>query len=273
MSTELTLIIGPQSRLALDLNALVRTHRQALGKAGLKALPSRVASPFLRRCLDPGEPLNDRQVAFRRETATPTVMSAVNLLGPPQAGLHGREMFPDAERLLFGLGQIAKTARIVILPDSLPRFFMASGSDTLEARVRETSWETLYDLSWADLVREIRQALPDADLFVLTPDGAVIQSETVLELVFGGAAKVLDPLGLLRARLSETGIAVLDRMLETGAPNAKNLEEIYLSFARHPSVIEVQTLLGIEKITQTLLDQRFADDLDAIRTLPGTKVI
>ena len=51
------------------------------------------------------------------------------------------------------------------------------------------------------------------------------------------------------------------------------LGELYASFAVRPDPLEIRTRLGIEKITATLLDQRFADDMDAIRSLPRTEVI
>ena len=142
MTSDLTLIIGPQTSLALDLNAIIRTRRSDLAAAGVRALPSRVASPFLRRCLDAYQPLEDRRTEFLGETYGTTVLSAVNFLGPPQAGLHRREMFPDAEGALRGLVEIAEGAKIVLIPDTLSQFFLAAGSEPLEAplpRIRPAS--------------------------------------------------------------------------------------------------------------------------------------
>ena len=51
------------------------------------------------------------------------------------------------------------------------------------------------------------------------------------------------------------------------------LEELYTSFAEKPGLDEIETRLGIEKITVTLLENRLAEDLDAIAALPRTEVI
>ena len=273
MASELTLIIGPQTSLALDLNAVIRTRRSDLAAGGIKALPSRVSSPFLRRCLDRERSLEDRRAEFLGETKGATVLSAVNFLGPPQAGLRRREMFPDAEGALRGLAEIADGANIVLVSDALPQFFLAAGSEALEARVRGTGWETLYELSWSDLAHEITESLPQSHLFVLTPDGAAARSPIVLERLFGEASDTLDPYALLRARMSTPGQAVLDRMLEGGPVEEVRSAELFTSFATSPDMDTFSERLGLDKITVTLLEQRYSEDLDAIRALPRTEVI
>lgn len=274
-AAALTLIIGPQTDLALSLNAVVRTGRAALGRAGMTALPSRLASPLLRRTLDPSRPFAERASDFAEATRPrPAFLSAVNFLGPPQAGLHRGEIFPDAEGALAGLSELTGSARIVFLPDSLPAFLLASGSDVLEERVRRTSWETLYELSWADLAREVTAALPGCRLTILTPRGAAIHSAGALLHLFGAAAEALpDPQVLLRNAVDETGGAVLDRILAGGEPDEPTRAELYDSFARRPDPAVVAERLGIDRLTMTLLEQRFDEDLDAISALPGAEVI
>ena len=274
MTAGVTLILGPQTPVALALNALVRTGRARLATAGLRALPSRVASPFLRRCLEPHRQLAERKAEFARETAgTLSVLSSVNFLGPPQIGPGTGSMFPDAVSGFQRLGDIAGAARIVLLPDSLPAFFLASASVALEAKVRGTAWETLYELGWADMARALVEALPKATLLVLTPEGAALRSRAAIGHIFQDAATALDPLALTRPAVSETGNAVLKRLEQTGTPDERMLGELYAYFAVRPDHLEIRTRLGIEKITATLLDQRFADDMDAIRSLPRTEVI
>lgn len=271
----LTLVIGPQTAMALSLNALVRTLRVRLRQAGLIALPSRVASPLLRRNLDPHLNISDRKADLAAQVATgPALLSAVSFLGAPQAGLHQGELFPDAEKALAGLGALVGPARVVLVVDSLPAFFLAAGSDVLEARVRRHDWETLYELGWADLAREIVAAVPECELLILSPRGAAVRSPETLERLFGPAASaVQNPYVFLKGAISETGVAVLNRTLEETTPDAAMLGDLYDSFAGRPDPTLVAERLGIDKLTMTLLDQRLAEDLEAIASLPGAEVI
>ncbi len=272
---NLTLIIGPQTGLALSLNALIRTLRAPLKRAGLTALPSRVASPLLRRCLDIHRPQGEREAEFTREVRPgPTLLSAVNFLGAPQSGLHKGEMFPGAEVALSGLGQLVGPARIVFCPDNLHNFFLATNSDVLEERVRRHDWATLYELSWADLAKEIIAAVPGCELLVLTPSGAAINSPQVLSRLLGPGARVVpDMFTLMKGAVSQTGVAVLDRMLEEREPDETMLADLYQSFAETRSVSEVEEKLGIDRLTMTLMQQRFDEDLAVIASLPSVEII
>ena len=269
----LTIVIGPQSSHGLSLNALVRTQRQRLAKSGLTALPSRIASPLIRRNLDQHIATSERAAAFAEGTAPrPAILSAINFLGPPEAGLHRSELFPGAEAGLAGLGDLVGAAHLVLMPEPLPEFLLASGSEVLEARARRSEWETLYELSWADLAREIVEAAPEATLTVLTPRGTATRPREVLDRLFGAAASALPDLhSLTRAAMTETGAAVLDRMLSEGTPPP--LDELYTAFRKRPDRAEVTSRLGIDKVTRILLEQRFAEDLDAIAALPNTLIV
>ena len=75
--------------------------------------------------------------------------------------------------------------------DPLPEFFLAAGSEGLEARVRNTGWEYLYEISWAELVREVAAMLPGSPILVLTGKGTGAATEAVQARLFGTAAGVL----------------------------------------------------------------------------------
>ena len=273
MSTlpPVTCFLGPQTQLSLALNNIIRQHRAAFAKAGLSVVPSRIATPLLRKALDDRD-RSERVAEFQEATqARPVFLSAVNFFGPPQAGLHQREMFPGVEAIVANLGDLGDAPRIVMAADRLPAFFLASGSEPLERKVTATAWETLYELSWADLAQEIRVALPKAELLVLAPDTAA-RSGAVLDRLFGPAAHILpSPEALLEAVISATGRAVLKQQKET--PEAGVLEELYASFATTPTLGEVTDRLGLDKVTQDLLDQRFNEDLAAITAMPKTEVL
>ena len=55
----LTLLLGPQTTVSLALNDVAREFRHAFPGAGMTVVPSRIASPLIRRCLD------DRPLAGR----------------------------------------------------------------------------------------------------------------------------------------------------------------------------------------------------------------
>lgn len=274
IGANLTLLLGPQSRLALAINSIVRQQRGVLSKGGLRALPARLAQPLIRRNLNTNEPLDARREAFSEDTEGPTFLSAVSFLGTPPVSLGERELLPEAERWLAALGELSPRSHVILTIDRLPDFFLAAGSAPLERRVRETPWETLYELSWSDLVDEILVALPDCKLSVLTPETAAVRSPETLKLLFGSASEGLpDPYALLRAMISETGHMVLERVLAEGTPKLATIEELRASFGLYADPLEAETRLGIDKLTQTLLNQRFDEDLETIRSMPGIEVL
>ena len=272
MSTDLTLILGPQTKGALALNAFVREAGAALAAEGVHALPSRVASPLVRRLLDARIPAVDRQRALDKAAhARPAILAALNTLGSPEAALKNGAFFPDAEATLEGLAPFLGAARIVLIVERLPALFLASNSDRIEARARATSWEVLFEFGWARLARAITEAMPKAELLVLTPKGMGQSSAAVLKELFGTVGG--DPNWLLRALINETGRAVLDRMGKEEPAPAQTLSDLYTSFADQPSLDEMLKRLGIEKITSVLLDQRFEEDLAEIAALPRAEVV
>lgn len=271
--SPLTLMLGPQTAVSLALNAIAREHRAVLSQAGMTALPSRAASPLLRRCLD-DRPLAERRADLAAElNRRPAFLSAVNFFGPPEAGLSKRELYPDAEVALAGLSDLAPGARIVLAVDPLPVLFLAARSEALEARVRRTPWEELYEIGWADLVQEVVAAMPGSPVLVLSGMGTGAASDRVLEMIFGMAAAKLPAQALLSPLITETGRAVLARLSAQGTPDAGRLAEIHASFADLPGKEDIRERLWIDKVTRILLDQRFEEDLEAIAKLPGVEVI
>ena len=78
----LTILVGPYTRLTLAINAAIRSHRAAIEKAGLVALPTRGASPLARAlALGPGSG-EERLAAFRQALPSaagrPVFLSALN---------------------------------------------------------------------------------------------------------------------------------------------------------------------------------------------------
>ena len=270
----LTLLLGPQTMVSLALNTLVREHRFAFGGKGMTVMPSRIASSLIRRCLD-ARPLKERQADLAAELPRkPAFLSAINFFGPPEAGLAKRELFPDAEAGLAGLAELAPGARIILAVDPLPEFFLAAGSDGLENRVRRTPWEDLYELGWADLVREVVEMLPESPVLVLTGRGAGAATGDVLARLFGnGVAALPETQPFMRQMIDRTGHAVLARMLERGPPDKAMLAEVFTSFVRTPTREDIAERLGIDKVTRALLDQRFAEDIEFIRAIPGVEVV
>ena len=275
MTGDLTLIFGPQSAGALHLNTFIRHAGKGLAKIGVRALPTRAASPLLRRLMTSERPFRERRADFDRETIPrPAVLSALNIFGPPEAAYAKRAFFPGVGESLGPIRKITGPCQVVLVIEPLHHLFLSSGSERLEARVRAAGWEDLFDLGWTDLARHVSDKMDGCDILVLTPRGMALRSGEVLERLFGDRVSTIsDPFWLLRQFVSETGGAVLDRMVASGAPEDAVLEDLYTSFARSPSPEDIEQRLGIEKITVTLMEQRFAEDLDAIAGLPGTEII
>lgn len=269
----LTVLLGPQTRVALALNAHLRENRQFLSSKGITALPSRLASPILRRAVDERAEDERLEEFSERTTPRPALLSAINMFGPPEAGLSKGELFPDAELKFAGLAPLLGAARIVISIDTLPAFFLAAQSEPLEERVRRTAWEVLYELSWSELVSELVDFLPDADFMIVT--GAIPGKDLARlaeELMGPHSADLPSPLTFLRHLISETGHAVLARILERGAPDAATIADLYKSFALRPTPADLRDRLGIDKLTGILLDQRFEEDIEKIAALPRVTV-
>ena len=271
---ELTILLGPMTAVSVTINGIVRKNSQALADAGVVAYASRTASPILRRHLG-DKPAEARALAFYEETPNrPAFLSALNFFGPPPAALKAGAFFPNAQASIEGLHGIAPRARFILCIDRLANFFLTLNSEPLEARVRRTSWDLLYEISWAALARDIKEAVPEGALVVLTPEGAGASGARALQRLFGQAADVLpDPHALLRAQISETGHAVLDRLIASDDMTAEMLLEVQKTFAITPSQADLSERLGLDKVTAALLDQRYLEDVDAIRTLPDTEVI
>ena len=180
MTGDLTLILGPQSTGALHLNTFVRHAGAKLAKLGLRALPTRSASPLLRRLMDSERPFRERRADFDRETVPrPAVLAALNVFGAPEAAYAKRAFFPKVDAVLGPVRKIAGPCTVVLGVEPLHHLFLASGSDRLEARVRAAGWEELYELGWADLARSVSDNMEGCRILVLTPRGMALRSREV----------------------------------------------------------------------------------------------
>lgn len=273
---DLTLILGPVTPLALRLNALIRAERAALETAGCRAWPTRLATPGLRSVIEPEVSPVERGRRFAELAGEgQAVLAAIGFFGHPSGGLAGRDLLPDLEMMLAALaGPLSlRPARVVFTIDSLPAFFLAANSDALDAKVRETPWETLYDLSWTDTALELLAALPNADVAIASPKGAAVRSAEMMGWLFGAASEALsDPFGLLEMSVDEIGRDALAKARASGVPRESTLGELYDTFRIGPDPKERTARLGIDKLTATLLDQRLDEDLHAIRQIDRVTV-
>jgi hypothetical protein len=116
--------------------------------------------------------------------------------------------------------------------------------------------------------------LPVASFLVVTGARENIDVADLSRRLLGDESENLPlPHILLRHLISETGHAVLDRMVERGTPDAETLADLYKSFALRPTPQDLRERLGIDKTTAILLQQRFEEDLEKIATLPRVEVL
>ena len=271
----LTLFLGPQSGHALAINLAVRNQRPAMIRAGLAAYPTRLASPALRGLADPNRTLAERRDAFLALSGEmPAFYSALNFLGSPNKGFRRSELFPDAAIQLGLLAEVAGEAsfRVILAPDALPDLFLAVESEEIAEQIRDKSWEQLYEVNWAELVTELRDALPASEVIVLTHAGLALGGALLGARLFGSAADVVEPRFFLREALNVTGQAVLDRMGE-GTPTDAVARDLYRSFARRVDDAACREALGMDRLTRKLLMQRFDEDLVEIAAMDSVEVI
>lgn len=275
-SGDLTLLLGPPTRLAHELNAMVREGRARLAEADIRALPQRPAARLLWRAMDGDEAGED---LFARAEAGPgerVVLSAIQVFGGDKALLEKGEILPGLEASLARLAPAigARAPLVVLTLDALHRVFADIGSDMLAARVAATPWDALYELSWADFADAFREALPEARVLVVTPSSAAVRARDLLARLFGDeGAAALDPARLLRVALTPAGQAALDRLSEAGAVGPERAEELLAAFAEAPDPGDLRRRFGIDPVTAALLDQRFAEDLATLEAMAGIEVL
>ncbi len=265
ISPALTLLLGPRTRLGLALNTLVREHRDALETLGLLAYPSRVGDKLLR---DLGEGLEPSEA---RETLGiggehPVILTATKGLAAPAGLIRSRELLPDAEVYLRDWARLAEgiETRIVMTIDPLPDVLLAADHAAANAAARATPWDALYEMSWADLMAEVREALPKSAVLALTTRGAFLSAETVAPLIFGAGAEVVLP-ETLRASLVPS---------DTPLPKSTaHLSGYFDTYRPCPDPRWLREVLGMDGVTADLLQSRFHEDVEAIRAMPDVQVI
>lgn len=217
-----------------------------------------------------------------------------------------QELFPNAERLIATRTSSISTmvSRVVVTIEPLHHFLFSINSPKLHQRLAGTSWEALYELSWADLVLEVCEAFPSSRVWVITPDAAFGSAKTVLSELFGPAGCEIDPALLQRPHLTPDGQAALASILaahkpapdileqlracnpDTPAgqatfasilaahePNPGILEQLFASHRDTPDPAELEARLGIDQLTSSLLDQRFLEDLREVEALPDVRLL
>ena len=272
----LTLALGPQTRLGLALNDIVRARGRAFEKAGLRSLPSRLATRLLRAAIRGAEPdavLND--LLGGPTPGQPTFLSAVHLLGRPESAILNDELYPETERRLSGASALLSGFRphIVIAVEPLTDLILHSGADRLQARVRTMRWERLYELSWADLLHSVAEMFPTSKITVVTPGAPVACPDKVLAAAFGDFAGLADPGAIQRPFLSPAGVAALDALNRYGSPDEDTLRALLAAHGTRPGDREVVAATGIDRVTADLLDQRFLEDIDRLASMPRVEVL
>ncbi len=277
-NSHVTLLVGPQTRLARALNNVVRTRRAAIAAAGVMAVPNRIATRTL-RAVTAGDVTDDERrallaSALSLDDGRPVFLSAINLLGAPTAAYRQQELFPNAERMITDRAtSLSKMiSRVVVTVEPLHHFLLSLSSPTLHNRVATAPWEALYEISWSDLIAEICEAFPSSRVWVVTPEAAFVGAEMMLSEMLGAAATAIDPTILQRCHLTSEGKAALEKALASGKPRAEKLEGIIAAHRDTPDPGELETRMGIDKLTSTLLDQRFLEDLREIEALPRVRL-
>jgi len=276
---HVTLLAGPQTRLALALNDAVRTHCDAIAVAGVTAIPNRIATRAFRAASAENFSDDERLAllgsALSLHEGRPVFLSAINLLGAPTAAYRRQELYPNAEQMIASAGATLSSivTRVVMTAEPLHHFLFSLSLPTLNQRVADSSWETLYELSWSDLISEFCEAFPLSQLLVITSDAAFVGAKTLLFELFGPAGNTFDPAHLQRPHLTPSGKAALENIRAAGEPDPDILEGLLAAHRATPDPVELEARTGIDKLTSTLLDQRFLEDLRDLETLPNVRLL
>ena len=278
-TSPVTLLVGPQTRLACALNDAVRTRGAAIAAAGVTAIPNRIAARLIRATT--AEKFSDDEgqdplaSALLPSDGRPVFLSAINLLGAPAAAYRGQELFPDAERRFYAPGSALSklVSRVVVTIEPLHQFLYSLPSPTLHQRVADSAWEALYEVSWSDLIAELSDAFPSRQVLVVTPDAAFVGARNLLSELFGAAGTAIDPAMLQQHNLTPDGQAALAMIRAKGEPEPDILEGLLAAHRATPEPGHLEARTGIDKLTSTLLDQRFLEDLCELDALPNVRLL
>jgi len=266
-SPDLTLLLGPQTRLGRALNDVIREHRVELNANGLVAYPSRVGDKTFRE-FQSGVPRSDIHASLGIGQDKPVFLSATKGLGAPANSFRHRELLPDAEACLASWAELTNGIglHVVLTIDPIPTFFACMNHASANAAVAATPWDALYEVVWADLVLAVVEMLPDAQVTVLTERGAFVAAETVSPLLFGDSAAVVTADGLRNGLLPLKGNEVF--------PQGKaKLSTYFDAISRRPDDVWLKDELGMEGVTADLLLDRFHEDLRSISGISGVQLI
>lgn len=270
---ELTILMGPPTRAAYAINDQVRIHRWALATHGINAAPLRLAGPAARALAMDEDTSETRLAAYedRFKPDTYALWSAINLFGPARVAYRGGELLPGAAPVFLGLSRLPARPRLVITIEPLHRFFAGLGSGALSGRISKTSWDVLYELSWAELISDMRAILPEHEICVISPDAALCRAEGMAETLFGEGAGLIDVDAFRNAYLSSEGQAALAAM-KPEQVSEDILRELGHRLGNAPEPADLEARFGIDKLTATLLDKRFDEDMVAIGKIPGVAI-
>ncbi|MGI9395486.1 MAG: hypothetical protein ACR2OY_12625 [Boseongicola sp.] len=278
-NSQVTLLIGPQTRLSDALNNTVRQYGDFIADAGVTAITNRIAGSTLRAAaaenLSDGERQATLESGLSLKDGRPVFLSVINFLGPPTDAFRQQELFPNSGRTVSGVGPAFSTmvSRVVVTIEPLHHFLLSLPSPTLHERIAKSRWEVLYELKWSDLVLELCEAFPLSRVLVVTPDAAFFGAKTVLSELFGTAGCEIDPILLQRPRLMLDGQAALAQLHATNDLGPDILEKLFAAHRDTPDPAQLETRIGIDKATSKLLDQRFLEDLHDIEQLPNAHLL
>ncbi len=261
------------------MNDVVRTSGADIAAAGVTALPNRIAAPAIRAATAADFSDDERHGSLASALCLgdghPVFLSAISLLGAPAAAYRGQELFPDAERIFYapGSGLSTLVSRLVVTIEPLHHFLFSLASPTLHQRVADSPWEALFEISWSDLIAELSEAFPSRQVLVLTPDAAFAGARTLLSEFFGAAGTTIDPAILQQQHLTPDGQAALTMIRAAGEPEPDILEELLAAYRATPDPGHLEARTGIDKLTSTLLDQRFLEDLSDLDALPNVRLL
>ncbi len=244
-----TLFVGAPTRLGIALNDFVRLNGAALRAGGVESRPNRLVTPALRAAMGGTDVGVSLDAVMHRPPDMALFLSAIHAMGRPSTAVRKGELFPEAERMLAGAARAlaGRVDRVVLAVEPVHFLIMAVGQAEFHERVRGTRWEVLYDVSWADLVVEVKAGFAQAEVVVLTPYAVTDGAGPVLHLLFGSPG---------------FGLA------------AEAAGEALLSAARVSyEADDIKDKTGIDRVTIDLLTQRFNEDMNAMAAMDGVRVM
>ena len=280
---QVFLHLGARGNLGPALDLVLRRNLGIVSKSGLSSPTKKAHKPALRELMSGIRSEGETKlldVLGISHGSTRILISNQHAWASPPTVLVKGEIYPNATEKCVALAAAFPTWNAVLMIEVMPvhELLLSFDSDQLNKKIKVTDWADLYEFSWSELVKKVRQRMPYLSIEIFPRTVVPYRLAPILEMISG--LHLPDRLKNeyhLAFRMSDsTGRKLLKELLHKGAYSEKHLPENELrELAKHLSPHHIDTVasgLGFDRQTIELFDQSYQKDLEELRDLALVRV-